>query len=65
MQDILAISIAAVAAGYLARQAWLRFSRKQGGVCSSCPSCSSNDSIKSRPLITISTDISHAKAQRR
>ena len=28
MQDILAISIVAIAAGYLARQAWLRFSRK-------------------------------------
>jgi len=59
MQDILAISIAAIAAGYLARQAWLRFSRKQGGACGSCPSCSANDSIKSRPLVNISLDASH------
>jgi len=59
MQDIIAISIVAIAAGYLARQAWLRFSRKSGGSCGSCPSCGSNDSIKSRPLITISLDASH------
>jgi len=65
MQDVLAISIAAVAASYLARQAWLRFSRKQSGTCGSCPSCNSNDSIKSRPLVTISTDMSHAEAPRR
>ena len=30
-----------VAAGYLARQGWLRFSRKAGGSCGSCPNCSS------------------------
>lgn len=59
MQDILAISIVAIAAGYLARQGWLRFSRKTGGSCGSCPSCGSNDSVKSRPLVTISLDALH------
>jgi hypothetical protein len=56
MQDILAMLIVAVAAGYLARQAWWRFSRKQDGSCGSCSSCSSSESIKSRPLVSISLD---------
>jgi hypothetical protein len=55
MQDLLAIAIAAVAAIYLARQMWLRLSRK-GGSCGSCPSCSADDSIKSRPLVNITLD---------
>ena len=59
MQDIIAISIVAIAAGYLARQGWLRFSRKSGGSCDSCPSCGTNDSIKTRPLVNISLDASH------
>ena len=59
MQDIVAILIVVIAAGYLARQAWLRISRKTGGSCGSCPSCPSNDSIKVRQLVNISLDASH------
>jgi hypothetical protein len=65
MQDILAISIVAIAAGYLARQAWLRLSLKRGGSCGSCSNCSANRSVDSLPLVTISNTSSHAKAQRR
>jgi hypothetical protein len=66
MQDIFAISIVAIAAGYLGRAAWLRFYGAKGGACGSCSNCSSaNDSIKSRPLVNISLDMPHAEAQRR
>ena len=65
MQDALAISIVAVAVAYFIRAAWLRFYRQKGGACGSCPSCSSNDSIKSRPLVTISMDVPHAESQGR
>jgi hypothetical protein len=58
MQDILAISIATFAGAYLLRQAWFRFARKSSGACGSCPSCETNDSIKSRPLVNISLDTS-------
>ena len=56
MQDFIAILIASFAAGYLLRKAWLRFTHRSGGTCGSCASCGSSDSIKSRPLVTISTD---------
>jgi FeoB-associated Cys-rich membrane protein len=56
MQDIFAISIVAVAAGYLARQTWLRLASQRGGSCGACSNCSSNDSLKSRPLVNISLD---------
>jgi hypothetical protein len=56
MQDILAISIVVVAAGFLARQAWLTVARKGSGKCGSCSNCGTTDSIKSRPLVTISLD---------
>jgi hypothetical protein len=65
MQNVIAILIVAAAAAYLARMAWLRFYSQKGGSCGSCPSCSANDSIKQRPLVTISMDLSHAKAQSR
>jgi hypothetical protein len=56
MQDAIAILIVAVAAAYLVRTTWLRLARRQGGACGSCPSCGSNDLIKSRPLVNISLD---------
>ena len=56
MQDILAILIAVAAAGYLLRKTWLRLTHRSGGACGSCSSCGSGESIKSRPLVTISTD---------
>jgi FeoB-associated Cys-rich membrane protein len=59
MQDLVAISIVAVAAGYLTRQMWLRFARKKGGSCGSCPNCGANDSLKSRELVNISLDGLH------
>jgi len=59
MQDLIAISIVAVAAGYLARQMWLRFVRRKGGSCGSCPNCGANDSLKSRELVNISLDGLH------
>jgi hypothetical protein len=65
VQDFLAILIAAAAAGYLARKLWLRLAHRSGGGCDSCSSCGSGDSIKSRPLMSISLDKSHAKAPRR
>jgi hypothetical protein len=65
MQDILAISIVAIAAGFLARQAWLRLSLKNGGSCSTCSNCASNQSADSLPLVALTNDLSHAKAPRR
>jgi FeoB-associated Cys-rich membrane protein len=66
MQQVLTILIVAIAAAYLARAAWIRFYGEKGGTCGSCSNCSSaNDSIKSRPLINISLDMSHAEAQKR
>ncbi len=56
MQDILAISIVALAASYLARKAWMRFARKQAGTCGMCSNCIAQDPIKSRPLVNISLD---------
>ena len=56
MQDILAILIVAVAAGYLVRQTWLRLASKRGGSCGSCSNCSASDSLKTRPLVNISLD---------
>src|SRR4029077_21023797 len=53
MQEVLTILIVATAAAYLGRLSWLRLTRQQAGKCSSCPSCSSNDLVKSRPLINI------------
>jgi hypothetical protein len=65
MQDIIAISIVAIAAGFLVRQAWLRLSLKRGGSCGSCSNCGANQSPNSLPIVTISNASSHAKAQRR
>ena len=64
MQNVLAISIACLAAAYLLRRAWLHFVRGGQGKCGSCPSCGESDTIKSRPLVSISLDKSHAEAQR-
>jgi hypothetical protein len=65
MQDVLAILIVAIAAAFLALRGWQRFARRQGGACGSCPSCSSGDSLQSKPLVTITPVKSHAKAPRR
>jgi len=64
MQNIVAIAIACLASAYLARRAWLYFVRGQSK-CGSCPSCGESDTIKSRPLVDISIDLSHAKSQSR
>jgi hypothetical protein len=61
MQNAIAIMIVLAAAAYLARLAWLKFYSPQGGACGSCPSCSANDTIKQRPLVTISMDMSRAE----
>jgi hypothetical protein len=65
MQDFVAITIVLAAAAYLARQAWLHLAKTHSGTCGSCGNCSSNDTLKSRQLVNLSTDLSHAKAQRR
>jgi hypothetical protein len=65
MQDAVAILIVACAAAFLARRAWLKLARRRAGACGSCGSCGSADSLKTRPLVTIATDFSHAKAQSR
>ena len=64
MQNAVAILIACLAAAYLLRRTWLHFMRGGQGKCGSCPSCGHSDTIKSRPLVTISLDQSHAEAQR-
>jgi hypothetical protein len=65
MQDAIAILIVAIAAVFLARRGWQRFARRQGGACGSCPSCSSSEALQSKPLVTITPIVSHAKAERR
>jgi hypothetical protein len=65
MQDAIAILIVAIAAGFLARRGWQRFARRQDGACGSCPSCSANDAVPSKPLVTITPIMSQAKVQRR
>jgi hypothetical protein len=56
MQDIIAISIVAIAAGFLTRQAWLRLSLKHGGSCGPCSNCGTTNTIERRPLVTISLE---------
>jgi hypothetical protein len=62
IQNVIAIAIVCLAAAYLARRAWLRFVRGEGK-CDTCPSCGDSDTIKSRPLVSLSLDESHAEAQ--
>jgi hypothetical protein len=57
MQDAIAILIAVVAAGFLARRAWLRFAARRSG-CGACSSCPSADSTKSATLVNISPVVS-------
>jgi hypothetical protein len=64
MQDFIAITIVLAAAAFLTRQGWLRLA-KTHGTCGSCGNCGSNDTLKTRQLVNLSTDLSHAKAQRR
>jgi hypothetical protein len=64
MQDVLAILSASIAAAFLARRAWQRFSRRSGA-CGSCPSCGSNDVLKSKPLVTITPMACRTQAQER
>jgi hypothetical protein len=65
MQDILAILIATLAAAFLAYRTWLKLAHRSGGSCGSCSNCGTNDSIKSRQLVTISPEMPHAESQRR
>ncbi|MCI0492327.1 MAG: FeoB-associated Cys-rich membrane protein [Planctomycetes bacterium] len=53
MQDIITISIVALAGGFLLRRAWMRIANRQRGVCGSCSHCNSSDTMKSLPLVTI------------
>ncbi|MDZ4656757.1 MAG: FeoB-associated Cys-rich membrane protein [Bythopirellula sp.] len=59
MQDILALTIVALAAAYLGRAAWQRIMQKRTGSCGTCGSCASNQ----KPLVQIQSRISHAEAQ--
>ena len=65
MQDLLAILIVAIAAGFLIRRAWQRIARRQSGACGSCSNCGAADSLKSKPLVTIMQIMSHAETQGR
>jgi hypothetical protein len=65
MQDIIAILIVVIAAAFLVRRTWQRAARGTGSACGSCSSCHSNRTLTSQPLVTISPDMFHAKAQRR
>ncbi len=49
MQDILALTIVALAAAYLSRAAWQRIAHKRSGSCGTCGSCASNQ----KPLVQI------------
>ena len=53
MQDLLAILLALLAAGYLVRFAWRRFGGGQGGACGSCSSCGSAHAPSVRPLVSL------------
>jgi hypothetical protein len=65
MQDYFAIWIVAAAALFLVRRMWLSIARRRSGTCGSCTNCGAGETIKTRPLVMIATDYSHAKAQRR
>jgi hypothetical protein len=65
MQDLVAILIVAVSAAFLVRRTWQRVARRTGSACGSCPSCNSNRTLTLQSLVTISPEMSHAKAQRR
>lgn len=65
MQDLLAILIVAVAAGYLARRMWLRVAGRKSGACGSCSNCGPAGAERPKPLVTISLDMSRSVAMRR
>jgi hypothetical protein len=61
MQDAIALTIVAIAAGYLGRVAWQSFASKRSGSCGSCGSCATIQ----KPLVQIKQiNLSHAEAQR-
>lgn len=57
MQDLFAILIALTAAAFLAYRGWQHFAKRRGG-CGACSNCPSD-------LVTITPNVSHAKAQSR
>jgi hypothetical protein len=65
VQDVVAILIAVMSAVFLARKTWLRLAGQAGKSCGACHGCGANESIKSRPLVNISLDMSRATPNRR
>jgi hypothetical protein len=65
MQEVMALSMVALAAAFLTRSAWLRFRGRSGGKCGSCASCGGSETIKERPLVTINMGLIRAETPRR
>jgi hypothetical protein len=64
-QDIFAITIVAIAAGFLVRRAWHNLARSRAGTCGGCSNCSASKPFGAPTLVALSMDLSHAKAQSR
>jgi hypothetical protein len=60
MQDIIALFIVVVAAGFLIRRAMRHFSGQRAGSCGSCASCPADT-----PTLVSISNLPHGKAQRR
>jgi hypothetical protein len=63
MQDILAISIVVVAAGFLIWRGWRNLAQRRAGACGACSNCPSEGASGTSQLITIAPIQSHAEAQ--
>lgn len=63
MQDILAISIAGVAVGFLLRRAWQQLAQRRSGGCGACSKCPSAGAASASQLVAISPVQSQAEAQ--
>jgi hypothetical protein len=62
MQDVIAILIVAAAIIFLVRRGCQSLANRRASACGACAACAASESGQ---LITISTEMSHAKVQRR
>jgi hypothetical protein len=65
MQDIIAISIVAIAASFLVHRMWRLLVRRTTGACGACSGCNADVKSHAQHLITISPLNAHAKARSR
>ena len=56
-QDLIALALVALAAGYLGWQGWRVFARRQASACGGggCSSCNAASTVEGKPLVTISS----------